>query len=460
MERPVSYEPDFDNVADMRLVGRRRASLGLAVAGEPVRAILDDDDEFERFDAPKRGAVLLLDITAVPNDGVIPGAIVTLALSVTNDGDNDAADTVVAVPLPGGVTYRPGSFVRDGHAQYDDVAESFFGSGLSIGTLAAKTRATFVWKLAVRLGQSPLLIAPSARAENAAIAGGRQLRIGRKAVVGAAFAAPLPSMPKPYVPTELPVKVLPFYELDAEEELVHEAADAALSPSVAPRAEPPPRTALLLFNTFERATHDFFSATFAEGKAPSLLQHCIFGTALACAKRDDDRDAAGLVDHLEAQSRLLHRIVLHERMGKKEPISQYAGAFPERLPELEPRELAQRPNPRADGSALLTSVEIEAPARAVFARLVEERDRWDFVKARQLTLALQAKSAFGIAADANAQTAADRALREYAQISTTVLQRLFVRMRVDGTTAILFGNEPQLDAAARALLAALAPLFS
>lgn len=456
----MSYEPDFDNVADMRLLGRRRASLGLAVAGEPIRAILDADDELEGFDAPTRGAVLLLDITAVPNDGVIPGAIVTLALSVTNDGDADADETVVAVPLPGGVTYRPGSFVRDGHAQYDDVAESFFGAGLSIGTLAAKTRATFVWKLAVRLGQSPLLIAPSARAADAAIAGGRQLRIGRKAVVGTtAFAAPLPSMPKPYVPTELPVKILPFYELDAEEELIHEAADAALSPSVEPRPEPPPRIALLLTGTFERATHAFFSATFADGKAPSLLQHCIFGTALACAKSDNGSDAAGLTAHLEAQSRLLHRIVLHERMGKKEPILQYAGAFPERLGELAPRELAQRRDVDADGSALSMSVEIEAPARAVFARLLEERERWDFVKARQLTLALQAKSARGIARDANAPTQADRALREYAQVSTTILQRLFVRMRVDGTTSILFGNEPQLDAAARALLGALAPLF-
>lgn len=456
----MSYEPDFDNVADMRLLGRRRASLGLAVAGEPIRAVLDADDEIERFEAPKRGAVLLLDITAVPSDGVIPGAIVTLALSVTNDGDNDAGDTIIAVPLPGGVTYRPGSFVRDGHAQYDDVAESFFGSGLAIGPLAAKTRVTFVWKLAVRLGQSPLLIAPTARADNAAVAGGRQLRIGRKAVAnGTAFAAPLPSMPKPYVPTELPVTALPFYELDAEEELVHEAADAALSPIVAPRPEPPPRTALLLRGGLARATHAFFSATFADGKSPSLLQHCIFGTALACAQGDDGDEVAGLAAHVEEQSRLLHRIVLHERMGKKEPISQYAGSFPDRLSELEPRELAQRPEPRADASGLLTSVEIEAPARAVLARLVEERERWDFVKARQLALVLQAKKALGMRHDGTLQTNADRALREYAQISTTVLQRLFVRMRVDGTTAILFGSEPQLDAAARALLVALAPLY-
>lgn len=453
----MSYEPDFDAIADMKLLARRRSSLGLAPAREPVRAVLDEDDDIERFESPKRGAALLLDISAVPNDGVIPGAIVTLALSLTNDGDTDAGETIVSVPLPGGVTYRPGSFVRDGHAQYDDVAESFFGAGLAIGTLAAKTRATFVWKLAVRLGQSPLLIAPTARAENASVTGGRQLRIGRKAVGGTtAFAAPLP---KPFIPTQLPVKILPFYELDAEEELEHEAARAALSPAVAQRPQAPPREALVVLGTFPRATHDFFSATFADGKAPSLLQHCIFATALACANDYDGKAIVGLDVHLDAQSRLLHRIVLHERMGKKEPISQYAGTFPERLGELEPHALAAQPGAQADAATLLTSAEIEAPARAVLARLVEERARWDFVKARQLTLALQAKSAAGVHADAAQQSLADRALREYAQVSTTILQRLFVRMRVDGTTAILFGNEPLLDAAARGLLAALAALY-
>lgn len=457
----MNYEPDFDASADMKLLGRRRSSLGLPAPTEPVLAIIAQDGEpVVRFEAPKRGAVLLLDITAVPKDGVIPGAIVTIALSVTNDGDADADDTVLAVPLPGGVTYRPGSFVRDGHAQYDDVAESFFGSGFAIGMLPAKTRATFVWKLAVRLGQSPLLIAPSARASNAAVAGGRQLRIGRRAPTGgAAFGLPLPQ-PKPFVPTALPIAVLPFYELDAEEEIIAEAAEAALSPMVAPRPEHPPRQGLLLLGTFDRTTHAFFSGTFATRKSPSLLQHCIFGTALACTRRyDDGAQAGGLAAHFEAQSRLLHRIVLHERMGKKEPIAQYAGAFPDGLTDLEPCEVATKPGLYADASTLVTSVDVEAPARAVFARLIQESERWDFVKARQLALALQAKNASGAYSDAHLQTNAAQALREYAQVSTTILQRLFVRMRVDGTTAILFANEPQLDAAARALLVALEPLF-
>jgi hypothetical protein len=36
----------------------------------------------------------------------------------------------------------------------------------------------------------------------------------------------------------------------------------------------------------------------------------------------------------------------------------------------------------------------------------------------------------------------------------TTLQKLFVRLRLDRTTGVLFQTEPQLDAAARALVSA------
>ncbi|MBV8283879.1 MAG: hypothetical protein JO175_04460, partial [Candidatus Eremiobacteraeota bacterium] len=49
----------------------------------------------------------------------------------------------------------------------------------------------------------------------------------------------------------------------------------------------------------------------------------------------------------------------------------------------------------------------------------------------------------------------ERSLQTYAQNSVTVLQKLFVRIRVDRTTGLLFANEPAFDAAAKAVLAAL-----
>jgi hypothetical protein len=97
---------------------------------------------------------------------------------------------------------------------------------------------------------------------------------------------------------------------------------------------------------------------------------------------------------------------------------------------------------------------VHEPNLVVIHKIAEERERWDFVKARQLTLALQAQSV--VLANESRAASIDNALRHYAQSSVTVLQKLFVRLRIDRTTGVLFQNEPALDAAARTLLAACA----
>ena len=98
--------------------------------------------------------------------------------------------------------------------------------------------------------------------------------------------------------------------------------------------------------------------------------------------------------------------------------------------------------------------ELHEPGLAVVRKIAEERARWDFIKARQLTLALQAQR---VVSDSDAKAAAvDNALRAYAQHAMTVLQKLFVRLRLDKTTGVLFQTDPSLDNAARALLAACA----
>ena len=96
-----------------------------------------------------------------------------------------------AHPLPGGATYRPGSFVWNGRSTYDDVAEQFFGGGLAIGAIAAGERATFQWKLGVRLGNKPLAIAPYVRARNCAVLGARPVSVERKEAAATAFGTTL-----------------------------------------------------------------------------------------------------------------------------------------------------------------------------------------------------------------------------------------------------------------------------
>ncbi len=498
----MNLDPDFELSADMRLLELQRAALGLAPptpTAWQTRSVTDAGITNDPEPAPAaRGAVLNVETVAAPATGVIPGAVVTLSLSIANDGAAAAAAVIAAVPVPGGATYRPGTFLMDGRDGGEEAAERFFGAGLALGEIPAGARRTFVWKLGVRLGTHPLLISPAIRSGGAAVVGARAIAVARKDAPLAAFAAELERVDpalyaaKPLIPVEIPVDALPveddrpIYELDAEEELVFEAADAALSSAVPPRAEravpplvepeparepelaaeaeiepepepEPVREAVVLYGRFDRATLAFFERVFNGSKAPTVLSHCIFASALACATPADGGDPLALKAHLAAQSQILHRAQLHERLGKKEPIGEYAGELLAALDRIGPAPFLE-PAPIED--ALLLATELEEPTRAVLAKIAEERERWDFVKARQLTLALQAQRVVASRANDAARAALENALRVYAQSSMTTLQKLFVRLRIDRTTGVLFQNEPSLDAAARALLAALGAAFA
>ena len=475
----MSQDPEFEISADMRLLELQRSALGLAAPDRTRWETRYTAESSPGLDVPvaefsAKSAVLAVEASASPRSDVIPGAVVTLSLRIVNEGAVAARGITVSVPLPGGGSYRAGSFLRDGRAAQDEEAERFFGNGLRIEALEAGVRASFVWKLGVRLGAKPLLISPQIRAEQGAIIGAHPLSIGRKDQPNSVFGAELlridPALyePKPLIAVDIPADELPFYELDTEEEIVHEAADAALSPAVqvqptlTPALEPEPpraleekpievvREAVVLYGRFDRATVAFFERTFNGSKAPTILSHCIFGSALACSLDDGLKDALGVKRHLDAQSQVLHRIQLHERLGKKEPIGEYTGELLARLDEIRPAPVG---GTSFSKDAVILETELSEPTLGVLAKIQEDGAlRWDFVKARQLTLALQAQRITGIPPDSAAAVALENALRVYAQNAMTTLQKLFVRLRIDRTTGVLFQNEPQLDVAARALV--------
>jgi hypothetical protein len=181
------------------------------------------------------------------------------------------------------------------------------------------------------------------------------------------------------------------------------------------------------------------------------LQHCIFAGALACSVLPDGDDSTNLKKHLDGQAQVLHRIALHEKLGKKEPIAEYAGELLANLGSLQKAAVSAYVPPP---DALLLATELSEPTAVVLRRITDDAARWDFVKARQLTLALQADSVALAGLDASLRSEIAQGLRGYAQASVTVLQKLFVRIRVDRTTGILFQTEPALDAAARELIGA------
>jgi len=487
-------EPDFELSADMRLLELQRGALGL-----PPRERLSWESHVitegslpvaQAEPEPGRTPVLSVEATAFPADGVIPGAVVTLTLSVANEGAAVANEVVVTAPLPGGAAYRPGSFVWNGRSTYDEVAESFFNTGLPIGTVGPNDRATFQWKIGVKLGTKPIVVAPQVRGSSTAVVGARPVVVGRKDQAPTAFAGDVAQAeaaiyePKPLIPVEIPATDLPIYELDEEEELIYAATDATLTaaapptfdlpkidisdqPEVEPvgapaalptggaqpEAERQLREAVILYGSFDRATIAFFERIFLGTKPPGILQHCIFGGALACTLDAQGKDPASLKRHLDGQSNILHRIGLHEKLGKKEPISEYAGELLAELDRLVPIPVSS-PGWAQKGTLTLVS-ELSEPTRVVVANLAQERGRWDFVKARQLTLALQAQTVTG-SIDQKARSHIEGTLQAYAQASVTTLQKLFVRIRIDRTTGLLFQNEPALDAAAKAVVAALA----
>jgi uncharacterized repeat protein (TIGR01451 family) len=517
-------EPDFELSADMRLLELQRGALGLPVrertgwessASNGAGLPLSNDAANEPV---AQGALLTVDAIAFPSNGVIPGAVVTLTLTISNEGTVPAGSVVAGVPLPGGAAYRPGSFVWNGRSSFDDVAESFLGAGLQIGAIGPSERATFEWKIGVKLGIKPLHLAPSVRAAGAAVLGARPISIGRKASSGGPFAGELERVDaafhaKPLIPVDIPVTDLPIYELDDEEIIIAEAAQTALSeeapqfplqvsdyefepklqleaqaapeleieaaPELDTEAEPEAgleaeetptepelhaepeleiepetqtvREAIVLSGRFDRATIAFFERVFLGTKAPTILQHCIFGGALACSSAPEG-DGAGLKAHLDAQAQMLHRVALHEKLGKKEPLTEYAGDLLAHLDRL--RKAPVESLPLTDDSLVLRT-ELSEPTVVVLRRIGEDPSRWDFVRARQLTLALQAETVARAGLDEGLQDEITLALRGYAQASVTVLQKLFVRMRIDRTTAILLQTDHALDFAARALIGVL-----
>ncbi|MGB6984851.1 MAG: hypothetical protein WBD74_02610 [Candidatus Aquilonibacter sp.] len=484
----MNREPDFDSSADMRLLELQRTSLGLVaperLAWESRYAVDSTPGIDVTLDTPTAtSAVLAVTLTATPPADVIPGTVITYALSIVNDGAAPAAGVAAAVPLPAGVSYRLGSFQINGRPADDTTADQLFGSGLELGSIVPGSRATLLWKVGVRMGTKPLLVIPQARARDGAVIGGAPVVVERKGTT-TAFAGELAAAdralfePKPLIPVEIPADELPIYELDAEEAIVYEAANAALSDAVAPfeapaqsavapqddkvrtsqiipepESEPGPvREAVVLYGRLERPTLAFFERVFNGSKEPTILQHCIFASALACAVDADGTDNVGLRAHLGAQSQILHRVSLHEKLGKKEPIGEYAGQLLATLETIAPAPL--RPVAASNADHLVLANELHEPALAVVRKISDERARWDFIKARQLTLALQAQR---VVHDDDARAAAiDNALRAYAQHAMTVLQKLFVRLRIDRTTGVLFQTDPSLDNAARALLAACA----
>lgn len=483
-------EERFDQSADMRLVELRREQLGIAKPPAPSwqsRTAVDlPFGPTPEAVAPESGAVLSLTLTANPDSGLIPGAVVALGIGVINEGAKAATKTTVRLPLPTAMSYRPGSLQIDGREAGDDKADELFGTGLDLGTLAGAQRRTVLLKLTTKASLDDPILAPSLSSADAAVVGAKAVRLERKAAATAFSASVTRAMPEEPPP----------YELEPEEAIPYEAVDAALEPLAPPQpvepppapeptqvAAPPPQPAVVpptpppaeprtapvqvartrasapvqqiagpaLVTSIEKTKLATLAQFFAATRSFGMVAHYLLLSALACSRTLPRDGATGeIAAFFSAQDALLTKALIAKRLGKSVALDDVAAP----LPVFPPSFPASAPMPGAGEPGVVVLLRTFTTNELDFVgRAVANTGSPPFTRAGQLSVGLCAKTV--VAADRSKAEICERALSEYAANASSEINRLFVRARLDKRTDLFGASSPQLDERARAVLAGL-----
>lgn len=246
----MNDEDAYERSADLRLLDLSRRSLGVSQTASPWRhAGTSGVDRLAEDEDPARpaGALLLVHFVARPPSGLIAGARLTLAVAIQNEGADDALGVVLRIGYGQGCRPLETDAKRDDDALDADAVTALFENGLAMGTIRGGERRTVVATAIIEPGIGPVLIEADVRAASAPIIAASPIALERAAPAGqraAARPSPAPTSvaTAPVVipdaaPIAPPLETTesPFYELEPEEAMVFEAADAAIS-SAAPVA--------------------------------------------------------------------------------------------------------------------------------------------------------------------------------------------------------------------------------
>lgn len=486
---PVAYEAQdvvdpFEQSADMRLLELRRKELGKDAPPPSTWSAANTDMHegipIEEVPAPAlHGARLFVDLTANPKTKLVAGAVVTLALSIQNAGDEDAENVRVMVPVPGESAFRDGSLQVDGRDASGSYADALFGEGYAIGKLAAGQRAAFVWKISVQRGTSSLVVSPRVTSVNAAVAGGGTLLLSRGAPHRAA------QLPAEYRPA-LPESERPFYELDTDEEqtfsrefpeppLQMEPAPLVVMPDVVPdpggepavapaepreplpsaaqssapqsSAQQPESQPPALYCAFDSASLGLVKKLFA-AESFGQVPHYILQNSLACSLEPDGKDAS-LRTHFSQQAGLLSRALLMRKLHKPMQVGEFStgktgfalSADSHFSPGSAPSRLYLH----------LTQADVE------FCAPIEGRNQLEtFIRIRQLAVALQARKVR--LDDVSAAATIERLLGDYAAAARAAINRTFIKSKLDRNFDPFGPADAVTDTLARELIAVLEPV--
>jgi hypothetical protein len=240
----MNDEDAYERSADLRLLDLSRRSLGVSQTASPWRhAGTSRVDLLAEDEAPARpaGPLLLVHFVARPPSGLIAGARLTLAVAIQNEGADDAVGVVLRIGYGKGIRPLETDAKRDDDALDADAVTALFENGLTMGTIRGGERRTVVATAIIEPGIGPVLVEADVRAASAPIIAASPIALERAVPAGQPAAArPLPA---PTSVTTAPVVIpdaapiapplesteSPFYELEPEEAMVFEAADAAIS---------------------------------------------------------------------------------------------------------------------------------------------------------------------------------------------------------------------------------------
>jgi hypothetical protein len=488
--RDIDLDDLFDRDADSRLLERRRREeLGLAPHRPPAsstpprfgaESMLADDAS----SPVSRSAVLRVAVVARPNRELIPGAVVTVVVTVHDDGHAAANDVELRITLPAEAEAIPGSFARD-DVEID--GDALLGVGLRLGTVEAGEEIRIRFAFRVLPGTGPLdlglhagapgvptISAPAQRlmrrSGHAALAETRpfyELESGEAddelrdivaadasdpravdALIDEPIVVPLVVEPEPE-PEPEPIAVEPEPDvvavIEAEIIVVAEPVpEQAPEPEPAPPPPPPAREFALLRNLEVdevRALERVFSGAVPHGLAGLALLSSIAAVdaplAAALGVRDFARSVAAALPRALVAARMQH--------ATTPVVTRQA------LTSIRPYALAPAGDVGGDGPLLTLRLDERGldGLRAVLGRDLDDI----FLRGVQVLLAVCPRSLEGV--DARAAERAGEALAQYRVAAGAWLMRVTVRRAVDRAYDPLTADDRLLHEAGRTLVGVL-----
>lgn len=352
---PNAIDELFERNADMRLLEFRHAEPGKGASPNTLIRTSSFSNESIVSAIPdaaiEKAARMRVSIAAAPASGVIPGAVVGVAIDVFNDGTAPAPESKLVVSTPLESEFRIGTLRVDGREV--QAPEQLFNRGLPIARLQGGTSSKVTFQLAILPGVNALYLQPRLQTNGVPVVGTAGVAIKRLATTA------------PIEPAR------PFYELDEEEtvEVAAESAEpimppllleappeppveapppevaaiAAPAPEVAAAAQPAPEVAapepeapkrpllpapkaplgsavapeerMIRYRTLGSNDIALLDRLFAT-EAPSIIAHYILISSIACTEPGSGEDTSGYVPFLRRDIELLGRALVHARMGK------------------------------------------------------------------------------------------------------------------------------------------------